>query len=118
MWDYIKKAVGARRVVGTCRRVNPRPDAPRDPTGRFLQQRLPSDLVRDGPIYDLCKAMNPDFEFDAVQVNKFTAPDQCQMHKDSKNRGQSRWALLGNCTGGGLILEDGRHFKQKRRWRE
>ena len=34
MWDYIERVVAARRVVGTCRRVKLRPNAPRDPSGR------------------------------------------------------------------------------------
>ena len=62
--------------------------------------------------------MNPDFAFDSIQVNKFTSHEQCQMHLDRKNRGESRWAMMGSCKGGGLMLADGRHSRRKRPWRE
>ena len=44
---------------------------------------------------------------------KFTKADQCGWHRDRGNRGESLIAFMGNFTGGGLELEDGRTFKQK-----
>ena len=94
------------------------PDAERDPTGKFLKNALPSYIIKEGPIWDLCKKLSPDFDFDQVTVNRFVDSKQCQWHLDKNNNGTSRWAMMGDCTGGALTLGDGRRFSQKRRWYE
>merc|ERR1712185_609230 len=40
-------------------------DAERDQYG-FLKHSLPSDIITFGPIWELCKLLSPDFEFDTV----------------------------------------------------
>ena len=60
--------------------------------------------------------MNPGFDFDEVQVNKFLNHKQCQMHYDKHNVGESRIAMCGPFKGGALRLEGGKRFDKKRVW--
>ena len=91
------------------------PDGARDQWG-YLAEKIPSDRVTEGPIFDLCRRMNPGFDFDEVQVNKFLNHKQCQMHYDKHNVGESRIAMCGPFKGGALRLEGGQRFDRKRVW--
>ena len=91
-------------------------DAPRDATGQFLRDTIPSDKVTEGRVFDICKRLAPSCRFNIVQVNNFIHHRQCQKHLDRKNVGDPKFALLGNCRGGWLWLEDGRRFREKKKW--
>ena len=82
----------------------------------YLAEKIRSDRVTEGPIFELCRRMNPGFDFDEVQVNKFLNHKQCQMHYDKHNVGESRIAMCGPFKGGALRLEGGKRFDQKRVW--
>ena len=75
-------------------------------------------MITDGPIFHLCKLLNPGFPFVFVTVNKFTSADECEHHHDTGNEGPSRLIMFGNFQGGGLALDDGRTFEEKRVWHE
>ena len=59
-------------------------------------------MIKDDRIYKECKKLFPDFEFDAVQINKNVL---CPPHKDSYNIGNSLIFSLGNFDGGRLFVE-------------
>ena len=44
-------------------RTNLVPDGAKDQWGRLLQP-IPSDQIKSGPIFELCKKMNPGFKFE------------------------------------------------------
>ena len=72
LWKTLEKELNAYKTKGTKARTNlVSKDAPRDATGRYLQERIPSDQVTDGPIFELCQLLAPQFRFNVVQVNKF-----------------------------------------------
>ena len=99
------------------RRVNLRPHAERDKYGK-LKEKIPSDVVTDGPIFYLVKLLNPDLHFQFITINKFTKADECEHHFDTGNKGPSRLIMFGNFSGGALVLDDGRVFSEKRVWHE
>ena len=121
LWDQLEALLRTYVCEGTYTRTNLAPDAPRDASGK-LKDPLPSDMITARSkgigrrIFDICKRMNPGFLFNAVQVNKFVSHLQCQMHKDIRNLGPSRVAILGDCVGGALKLADGRMFQRNRKW--
>ena len=114
-WDNLESAVKAHKFRGTRTRTNLVPDGTRDNYG-YLQDSIPSDVVRNGPVFEACKAMLPGVEFDSVTLNHFTSHEQCQPHRDKKNQGLSYIALLGSFSGGALAVEDGRRLEQVRQW--
>ena len=87
-------------IRGTKTRVNLRPHAERDQYGR-LKEKLPSDVVTDGPIFYLVKLLNPDLHVQFITINKFTKAHECEHHFDTGNKGPSRIIMLGNFVGGG-----------------
>ena len=110
LWDELEEAVRARVVRGSRRRVNLTRWAPRDKSGNFLKNPLPSDRLRSGRVYELCKRLmareHPNFEFIAVQLNKFRHHTECGWHRDGNNRGKSAFARVGDrCDGGALELD-------------
>ena len=117
LWALLEDFVREHLLRGSVTRTNLAPDARRDELGRLVEP-IPSEQVRDPehPIFRICKKMNPDHPFNAVQVNKFTSHRQCQLHRDKRNVGDSRLAIMGDCKGGALRLEDGRKFDRKRKW--
>ena len=90
-------------VKGTKTRVNLRPHAERDKYGK-LKEKIPSDVVTDGPIFYLVKLLNPDLHFQFITINKFTKADECEHHFDTGNKGPSRLIMFGNFVGGGLLF--------------
>ena len=58
-------------------------------------------IENKGEIYNECKRIFTDFEFNAVQINKNF---RCPPHVDNKNAGVSKIMSLGNFTGGDLIV--------------
>ena len=117
LWDYLEHLIRTFRGPGTRRRFNLEPDGKRDHTGRAFVKALPSDIVRDGEIFDVCRALAPEgFAFTGVQVNRFKRARQCQQHVDKNNKGDSLWAMMGSCTGGALRLATGQRFWKKRTW--
>ena len=102
-------------VKGTKTRVNLRPHAERDQYGK-LKEKIPSDVITDGPIFYLVKLLNPDLWFEFVTINKFKNADDCEHHYDTGNVGPSRLIMLGDFVGGALVLDDGRVFSEKRAW--
>ena len=116
LWCSLEALARNRIMRGTrCRTNLVGKDAERDQYG-FLKHSLPSDLITSGPIWELCKLLSPDFEFDTVTLNKFVHHEQCQHHWDRRNVGDSRIAFVGNFKGGALKLDDGRRFIKKRVW--
>ena len=117
LWLLLERFVREHLLRGSYTRTNLVPDAPRDKEGKLVTP-LPSEQIRDEqhPIFRICKKMNPDQPFNAVQVNEFTSHRQCQLHRDKRNVGDSRLAIMGDCKGGALRLEDGRKFDQKYKW--
>ena len=90
----------AYKWKGTHKRVNVAgKQAARDVHG-FLVKKLLSDVLRSGPIFDFMKSRFPDIDFTRVTVNKNlkSAP-----HRD-KNSGSSWVLILGDFTGGALVL--------------
>ena len=69
LMDQLETAVYEYRVKGTHRRTNLAPNAPRDATGKFLKEAIPSDHLTSGPIFDLCVQMLPDQRITDIQVN-------------------------------------------------
>lgn len=59
-------------------------------------------LANNSEIYNECKNVFPDFEFNAVQINKNF---KCDPHYDNKNSGISLVMGLGDYTGGELVIE-------------
>ena len=56
LWDALEEALELYRIKGTRVRFNlVEKDAPRDPTGQFLRDSLPSDKQTEGRIFNLCK---------------------------------------------------------------
>ena len=58
-WAELERLVSARRFTGTSKRTNIT-DAPRykhKNSSTFLCERIMSDVVREGPIYDQCVKM-------------------------------------------------------------
>lgn len=63
---------------------------------------LPSrHMIKDDRIYRECKRLFPDYDFNAVQINKNVL---CPRHKDSLNVGNSLIFSLGDFTGGRLFV--------------
>ena len=115
LWDALLAACQALAPRGTHRRTN-LTDAPRDSHG-LLKEALPSDLVRHGPIIDICRAMLPSSpRITEVCMNRFTHHSQCGPHQDIHNTEDSFIALDGDFVGGGLAFEDGQVFTTKRQW--
>jgi hypothetical protein len=55
-------------------------------------------MMRDEfKMYNECKRLFPDFQFESIQINKNF---QCPRHKDGKNVGNSLLMGLGDYTGG------------------
>ena len=98
LWNYLEDLVRQHVVRGTRYRTNLAPDAPRDERGRLVDPR-PSDMIRSGKILRVCQYMNADFDFTAVEVNKFRSHLECQLHVDKRNVGDSRIALMGSFQG-------------------
>ena len=115
--DLLEAHLRDYTVKGTKTRVNLRPHAERDQYGK-LKEKLPSDVITDGPIFYLVKLLNPDLHFQFVTINKFKNADECKHHFDTGNKGPSRIIMFGNFVGGALVLDDGRVFSEKRVWHE
>ena len=98
--DLLEAQLREYIVKGTKTRVNLRPHAERDHYGK-LKEKLPSDVVTDGPIFYLVKLLNPDLHFQFITINKFTKADECEHHFDTGNKGPSRLIMFGNFVGGG-----------------
>ena len=58
-------------------------------------------LENKGEIYNECKRLFPNFDFNAVQINKNW---KCPKHVDGKNVGNSKIMALGDFTGGDLFV--------------
>ena len=68
---------------------------------------LPSrPMLKDPSIYNECKKLFPDFEFESVIINKNML---CPPHKDSNNIGDSIIIGLGNYDYGDFIINDEHH---------
>ena len=81
----------------------------------FLKEKVLSDVVRKGKIFDLVQAQFPWCE--QLTLNKNTL---CTKHTD-RNEGHSWICLLGDFEGGGLFVEtpEGvRHLQEKEVWHE
>jgi len=62
------------------------------------------DMIKNKEvIYNECKKLFPDFDFNAVQINKNF---KCEPHFDSVNTGTSMTFSLGDFTGGRLFIEE------------
>ena len=72
-----------------------------------------SETLKEGPIFDLCKAMLPKGSMDSVQINRNEA---CTEHTD-KNIGDSYTIVFGKFEGGILEFENERPHRLKRVWR-
>lgn len=71
------------------------------------QPTSPSRLMMLDPrIYDECKRIFFDFDFNAVQINRNLL---CPPHKDTKNIGDSLLIGFGNYTGGETLIEGVKH---------
>ena len=99
--DLLEAHLRDYQVKGSKTRVNLRPHAERDQYGK-LKEKIPSDVVTDGPIYHLVKLLNPDLWFEFVTINKFKNADECEHHFDTGNVGPSRLIMLGDLVGGGV----------------
>jgi len=65
---------------------------------------LPTVVMKNDPsIYNECKRLFPDFEFEMVVINKNF---KCPPHKDKNNTQKSLIVGLGNYNGGDLIIEN------------
>ena len=96
LWDALEEALDVNRPKGTNTRfILVEKDAPRDATGQFPRDTIPSDKVTEGPVFDICKRLAPNFRFNTVHVNKFLHHKQCQKHRDRKNVGNSLFASWG-----------------------
>ena len=60
LWDQLEEALRSYRNKGTALRTNLVPDGARDKWG-YLVEKSPSDRIKEGPIFDLCRRMNPGF---------------------------------------------------------
>ena len=69
---------------------------------------LPSVLMRENKsqIYNECKRLFPEHEFDCVMINKNF---KCPPHRDKNNIGDSIIIGLGNYNGGDLVVEGKGH---------
>ena len=76
-------------------------DAPRNATGKFLIDAIPSDQLRSGEILELMRELLPDIRPTRVQVNRNAELD---WHRDS-TIGQSGTVIFGRWTGGRLEVE-------------
>jgi len=63
-------------------------------------------LENNSEIYNECKSLFPDFEFNSVQINKNF---KCAPHYDNKNCGEALVMALGDFTGGELVIEGVEH---------
>lgn len=63
-------------------------------------------LENKSEIYNECKKLFPDFEFNAVQINKNF---KCEPHYDNKNVGNALVMGLGDYEDGKLVVEDTEH---------
>ena len=100
LWEELETAARDHDLRGSNRRVNLRPHAPRDRSGRYLADALPSEAITRGPVLEAVRRLRPDLDVSKVQLNKFTDSDQCGWHFDSSNQGPSELALLGDFEGG------------------
>jgi hypothetical protein len=64
------------------------------------------EMIKNPSIYNECKKLFPNFEFESVIINKNFL---CPPHKDTNNIGDSIIVGLGDYTGGDLIIEDEPH---------
>ena len=87
LWRDLAREVRAIRGPGTRARINLSPGARREPSGKFLQDALPSYVITDGPIFEICKRLAPNFSFSQVTVNRFVDSKQCEWDLDKNNRG-------------------------------
>ena len=116
-WDVLETAIRNHPLRKSGRRTNLVPSGERDPTGKFLKHRVPSETLRAGPVVDACRALLPHIDVSEVQLNKFQHASHCQPHYDRANQGESLVALLGSFTdGGALVTESGLRFTEKRVW--
>ena len=109
-------AVKNHTFKGTSTRTN-LTDAPR--VGRFLLQKIPSDRLSYGLIFNLVLATLPEDIRDwitAIALNKFIDASQCIAHLDSNNTTWSYFIMFGDFIGGALALASGPKFGQCRRW--
>ena len=113
--DLMKK----RKFAGTSTRLNVAANNETyiHKSGRaFLKEKVLSDVVRDGPIFEEVKKHHPWVEQLTLNKNLLCTP-----HKD-RNEGTSLICFLGDFSGGGgLFVEepDGtKHFTEKYVWYE
>ena len=102
-WSTLEQLVSSRKFCGTSKRTNIT-DAPRykhTNGSTFLCERIMSDVVREGPIYNQCVKMLG-WKPDQVALNKniVTKP-----HVD-RNKGQSAIAFVGQFEGGALLVQE------------
>ena len=64
------------------------------------------EMLKNPSIYNECKKLFTDFDFDSVIINKNFL---CPAHKDANNVGDSIIIGLGDYTGGDFIIEDEAH---------
>ena len=101
---------------GSNRRLNiAPPDAEKVKYGKrgcvYLKQRVPSQTLTKGPIFDAVKKMLP--ETTAVCFNKNMV---CHPHKDGRNTSTSYLLFLGTFTGGALLTEKGDRYEARNEW--
>ena len=113
-WLDLEAAARELPQAGTTRRTN-LTDAPQDDHGHLLTP-LPSDVVRSGPVMDICRAMLPSRDIPEICVNRFEDCSQCGPHRDYNNTRDSVIALLGDFSGGALCFEDGQSFSTRYQW--
>ena len=111
-WAELERLVSTRRFNGSCMRTNIT-DAPRykhKNGSTYLKERILSDVVRDGPIFDQCVKMLG-WTPDQVTLNKniVTKP-----HVD-RNKGQSAIAFVGQFEGGALLVQEGDNTRARTR---
>ena len=97
--DLLEAQLREYIVKGTKTRINLRPHAERDKYGK-LKEKIPSDVVTDGPIFYLVKLLNPDLHFQFITINKFTKADECEHHFDTGNTHDSSCLVTSQ---GGLL---------------
>ena len=115
-WAELERLVSTRRFNGSCMRTNIT-DAPRyrhKNGSTYLCERILSDVVKEGPIFNQCVKMLG-WTPDQVTLNKniVTKP-----HVD-RNKGQSSIAFVGQFEGGALLVQEGddtRKFDKPYTW--
>ena len=103
MWAELEHLLETRRMIGTSMRCNIT-DAPRyvHPNGRtYLYKKIPSDVVREGAIVDVCEEMLG-WRPEQVKVNK----NLVSLPHIDKNKGESAIAFLGTYKGGVLLIRE------------